>query len=77
MGEVSEEGPGRLNPGNDGKGFFDIHMGGMRAWPQGIDDKDLKVIEKGEARGRDLLHVAQVSEGVPGREVEAKAKGFN
>ena len=52
-------------------------MGGMRAWPQGIDDKDLKVIEKGEARGRDLLHVAQVSEGVPGREVEAKAKGFN
>lgn len=77
VGEVSEEGPGRLNPRNGGKGFLDIHVGGMRAWPQGIDDKDLKAIQKGEARGGDLLHVAEVSEGVSGRKVEAEAKGFN
>jgi hypothetical protein len=49
VGEVGEEGLGRLNPGDGGQGLFDVHVGEVRLGTKSIDDEDLKTLEKREA----------------------------
>ena len=69
VGHVGEEGAARLQGLDQGDGFVEMRVAGVRVAAQSVEDEDVEVLEQREGFGWQVAHVGEVGGGaetVPG-----------
>ena len=63
MAHVGEEGTAGFEEVDEGDGFFQVRVAGVRGGAEGVEDEDVEVLEEGEGFVGDIAHVREVGGG--------------
>ena len=63
VAHVGEEGAAGFEEVDEGDGFFQMRVAGVRGGAEGVEDEEVEVLEEGEGFGGDVAHVREVGGG--------------